>query len=103
MTITAKTRRWFLRHVRRHDGEICDRCGRRCAIGGTYWFAPNWLWNKVEPSTVPMRCAACFTDDCRAAGLPIGWTCGPVGYVEDWNDLSRPRSEMVASTATEKS
>lgn len=90
-----RAKRWLRRHLLRHHGEVCDRCARPCAIGGTYWFAPNWLWNILEPRSA-MRCPACFTADCEAAGIQIGWTCGPVGDVEAWVP------EAASSTGSER-
>mgnify|MGYP000588371437 CR=1 FL=1 len=80
----ARARRWWWRHIRRHHGEICHGCGRPVArpIGGTYWFADNALWNRVEGGEGGLRCPACFTLDARRAGVHVAWRAGRVGEIE---------------------
>lgn len=72
----ALRRRWW-RWIRRHDGEICQACGRpvdRTTGHLSYWFAPNELWNEVEGGEGGIRCIPCFTADCMAHGIQVGWT-----------------------------
>lgn len=66
--------RWTLRRVFRYRYEICHRCGLPVA-----WFTPSWwhaddaLWIEVEGGEAGIRCAPCFTRDCRALGIGVSW------------------------------
>lgn len=63
--------------------ETCGSCGAPANPPGSYWFAPNDLWNKVEGSPNGFRCIPCFTADCAEKGVVIGWRAGVVGTIED--------------------
>ena len=64
-----------------YGGEICQECGLPVSlgIGGTFWNAPNDLWNLVmggpEAKDDPggTLCPRCFTLACRAQGIHISW------------------------------
>lgn len=64
-----------------YDGEICRDCGLPVSlgIGGTYWHAPNELWNLVmggpDATDDPggCLCPACFTRECERQGIEIHW------------------------------
>jgi hypothetical protein len=70
-------RRIYWRFVRRHEGEICQACGRpvdRSTGRLSYWFAQDALWDRVEGGQGGIRCIPCFTADCHAAGVNVAWT-----------------------------
>lgn len=61
--------------VRRYAYETCV-CGRRVAagIGGTYWRAPDEMWERVVGSPAGVLCPSCFTERAEASGLRLYWT-----------------------------
>lgn len=62
----------------------CRVCGAPdVGPGGTYWFAPNELWNEVNGSPNGLLCPGCFTAECGKKGIVIGWRSDRVGDVED--------------------
>lgn len=93
-----RLRKFYWQRIRRHDGEICQRCGDAGwhRLGRTYWFAPNALWNLVMGGEAGVLCPRCFTIACELAGIAIGWTCGPVGEVERDDQLRRAIADVLA-------
>jgi hypothetical protein len=63
--------------------EVCGKCGAPANPAGSYWFAPNDLWNEVNGSPNGFRCIACFTEECEARGIVIGWRADRVGDIEE--------------------
>lgn len=75
--MASRVRRIYWRHVRRHDGEICEKCGRpvdRSTGALSYWRAPDELWLKVEGAETGIRCIPCFAADARAKGISVSWS-----------------------------
>jgi hypothetical protein len=67
-------RRVYWRHVRRYDGEICDRCGRpvgRCT--GSWWCAPDALWRDLNGGFAGVMCPPCFTAAAESVGIFVHW------------------------------
>lgn len=73
--LSSLWRRFWWLHIRRHDGEICDACGRPVdrSTGRSYWLAPDDLWNEVNGQFAGIRCVPCFTADAADRGVPIHW------------------------------
>lgn len=67
-------RRWWWRFVRRHEGEICNKCGRPVnRATPTWWWADDALWMEVVDDPHAVWCAPCFTDQAWALGVYIFW------------------------------
>jgi len=59
-TLGAALRWIWTRHVLRHDGEVCHRCGRRVDRGtDSWWSAPDDLWAECNDG-YGVLCPACF-------------------------------------------
>jgi len=63
-----------------YDGEICQECGFPVAhFVGSYWSAPNELWNLVMGTPDNPRgegdvvCPPCFTRLAEKAGYHVSW------------------------------
>ena len=55
--------------------ETCQDCGRRnMSRVGSYWLAPDDLWNEVIGRASGILCPDCFTRRANAAGIRIHWT-----------------------------
>lgn len=86
--------RWILsRHLRRHDGEVCHRCGRVVVdFTGSFWHASDELWDMVVAR--PERfggpdfgilCPPCFTQLADNNGILIRWEPHP--EPSDWSPI----------------
>lgn len=73
-TRRARLRAFWNYIVRRYHYEICMACGRRVgACTGSWWRAPDDLWQRVNGGYEGVLCPPCFTARCDAAGEPIRW------------------------------
>lgn len=61
-------RRWWWRHVRRYDSELCS-CGRPVRV---VWHADDVLWAEIhgDPGVL---CVECFDRRCAARGVILTW------------------------------
>lgn len=60
-------RRWWWRHVRGYEHEICDGCGRPVAV---VWVTDDVLWDEIGRGVL---CVACFDRECAARGIILTW------------------------------
>lgn len=68
----TKLRRWYWKHIRGEEGEICHDCGRPVRI---VWTAPDWMWAEAMGHAGGILCPPCF--DVRMGhpnALFIRWT-----------------------------
>lgn len=73
---STSARRRALWHyvIRRYAYEICLDCGR--PVGphtGSWWSAPDLLWNTVVGAEEGVLCPPCFTGRAQARGFVIKW------------------------------
>lgn len=76
--LRARARRWFWRHVRGYEYEVCERCGHRVSPSAngeplTYWTAIPAVWALVMGDSQEVVCPDCFTRQAAALGVPIYW------------------------------
>lgn len=70
-TLRAALRFVWTRHVLRHDGEVCHRCGRRVdRCTRSWWSAPDGLWI-AHSHDFGILCPPCFHDLAREDGATI--------------------------------
>ena len=61
-----------------HPEAFCQRCGRPNIV----WFAPNEIWNRVNPAE-GILCPVCFVLSAEDAGIrPTGWMLAPREYAQ---------------------
>lgn len=74
----ARCRAFWHYIVRRYPYEICMDCGRRVGPHtGSWWGAPDDLWERVNGSYNGVMCPPCFTAKADTLGLPIHWEAVP--------------------------
>lgn len=70
----ARLRAFWHYILRRYRYEICMECGR--PVGphtGSWWQAPDDLWEQVTGGPSGVMCPPCFTAAADAIGEPIYW------------------------------
>lgn len=74
-TLYDRIRRPVLDRLRQHDNvHCCEDCGLpTCYAIGSYWLAPDALWQRVIDTTTVVLCPACFHDRAQAAGFAVSW------------------------------
>lgn len=56
------------------DIHPCADCGLPTPYAtGSYWLAPDDLWNDVVGSPALVLCPPCFTDRAAAKGIAVSW------------------------------
>jgi hypothetical protein len=74
LSVIARFRWLFWRHVARYELEMCHDCGRRVGPDPfSWWHAPDDLWTAVQANTFGVLCPACFTRLAAAYGLTVWW------------------------------
>lgn len=61
---------WW-RRIRRWDGELCQRCGRK--YFATIWSSPDELWDELVRDRFRLLCPACFDGLAITAGILLRW------------------------------
>lgn len=90
----GRARRFYWRHVRRYDGEICHDCGRPVARAvGSWWRATDLLWLRVVRDNRTILCPRCFIARADAHGITGIYFQTVAGWSESTELLPRkPRS-----------
>lgn len=70
----ARVRGFWHFIVRGYRYEICMRCG--APVGphtGSWWRAPDELWERVIGDPGEVVCPPCFTRQADELGIPVRW------------------------------
>lgn len=60
--------------ARRYRYELCRDCGRPVGRAtGSWWGAPDDLWERVNGGPHGVMCPLCFTAKADALGEPVHW------------------------------